>query len=94
MRIASTVFFGMFVAHAAYAAQPNRAGVVVMSWGETNGNPAYSGVTFGTLQAVGPEVENGGDPVPIPAMGTVAVISLAILIVWLGLRRSRRNPGS
>ena len=72
------------------AAQPDRAGIVVMSWGPLTGNPAYSGVTFGSLREDGPEIQDGGDPLPLPAVQPVTVAALLLAILFTGVRGLRK----
>ncbi|NUM55108.1 MAG: hypothetical protein HUU46_15800 [Candidatus Hydrogenedentes bacterium] len=72
-------------------AQPDRAGIVVMSWGRPTGNPSYSGVTFGSLRADGDEVPDGGDPVPVPASRAGFVVAMAAAIACAGLVRMKRS---
>lgn len=64
----------------ALGGQPDRAGLVVMSWGAPAGNPPYQEVAFGAFQASGPEVPDGGVPgIPMGAWMTT-FLTLALLV--------------
>ncbi len=87
-RVGGTVL----LADHALGGQPDRAGLIVMSWGTPSGNPAYSGVTFGSLRASGPQVPNGGVPgLALGGVGTLAAI--ATLLALAGLRAIHRVRG-
>lgn len=63
----------------ALAAQPDRAGLVVMNWGAATGNLPYQDVSFGAFSASGDEVPDGGVPgIPLGAW-VVGVLTAALL---------------
>lgn len=72
------------------AAQPDRAGLVVMSWGLPTNNPPYQEVMFGAMHASGPEVPDGGVPgIPMGAW-TTTMLTLALFSgAAFELRRGR-----
>ncbi|MBI5093104.1 MAG: hypothetical protein HZB26_11780 [Candidatus Hydrogenedentes bacterium] len=73
------------------AAQPDRAGMVVMSWGTPAGNPPYGGVTLGNLHAEGPEIPDGGVP-DLPASSPISLALLAMLIAAAAWRHNSLRP--
>jgi hypothetical protein len=79
----------ILLADHALGGQPDRAGLIVMSWGTMSGNPAYSGVTFGTLRASGPQVPDGG--VPGLAVGGIWTLSAMATFVALAFVRALRR---
>ena len=74
----------------ALAAQPDRVGLLAMSWGTPSGNPAYAGVTFGALNAAGDEVPDGGIA-DVPATGRIALLALGVSVLALGVCAARRS---
>lgn len=73
----------------ALAETPNRGGILVMQWGTSSGNPAYSNIRFTSMRADGDEVGDGGDPVPLPAAGVAGLLGIAALMAGYGLQRLR-----
>lgn len=72
----------------ALAADPDRAGLVVMNWGTPTGNTPYQNVTFSAYHASGQGVPDGGVP-GIP-MGAWATTALALALSGGGALRRQR----
>ena len=68
---------------------PNRGGILVMQWGTSSGNPAYSNIRFTSMRVDGDEVGDGGDPLPLPAAGLAGMFACAVLVAGYGLHRLR-----
>jgi hypothetical protein len=77
----------------ALSAQPDRVGLVAMSWGTPNGNPAYSGVTFGSLTASGDGVPSGG-VVDVPAAERIALVVLGAAMLAIGALVAARSKSA
>jgi hypothetical protein len=73
----------------ALAETPNRGGILVMQWGTSSGNLAYSNIRFTSMRADGDEVGDGGDPVPLPGAGIAGLIGCVALVTGYGIRRLR-----